>query len=121
MNDIFPLSERSGVNLRGEYGPMWEGPPDLQEGKQLILEVANKEEQKGGTKDESGDINMGEDIDPELSPEQKKTCRCIIMPIALDSDRHRQCCTRPSGSYSTPFLSQQYSRRWICLRHFSTP
>lgn len=69
MNDIFPLSERSAVNLRGEYGPMWEGPPDLEEGKTLILE---EERRKEGIKDESGDIKMDE---PEAEPtlEQKKT------------------------------------------------
>lgn len=25
MSGVFPLGERSGVNLRGEYGPTWEG------------------------------------------------------------------------------------------------
>jgi hypothetical protein len=25
LSGVFPLGERSGVNLRGEYGPMWEG------------------------------------------------------------------------------------------------
>ncbi|CAL1694925.1 unnamed protein product [Somion occarium] len=26
LSRVFPLGERSGVNLRGEYGPAWEGP-----------------------------------------------------------------------------------------------
>ncbi|KAI9067221.1 UDP-glucose 4-epimerase [Trametes sanguinea] len=26
LSRVFPLGERSGVNLRGEYGPMWDGP-----------------------------------------------------------------------------------------------
>jgi THO complex subunit 1 len=25
LSAVFPLGERSGVNLRGEYGPVWEG------------------------------------------------------------------------------------------------
>jgi THO complex subunit 1 len=25
LSGVFPLGERSGVNLRGEYGPTWEG------------------------------------------------------------------------------------------------
>ena len=37
LSDVFPLGERSGVNLRGEYGPTWEGVVDLTKGK-------NKEE-----------------------------------------------------------------------------
>lgn len=26
LSQAFPLGERSGVNLRGEYGPPWDGP-----------------------------------------------------------------------------------------------
>lgn len=26
LSSVFPLGERSGVNLRGEFGPVWEGP-----------------------------------------------------------------------------------------------
>ena len=26
LSRVFPLGERSGVNLRGEYGPTWNGP-----------------------------------------------------------------------------------------------
>ena len=29
LSGVFPLGERSGVNLRGEYGPMWEGVIDI--------------------------------------------------------------------------------------------
>lgn len=25
LSGVFPLGERSGVNLRGEFGPVWEG------------------------------------------------------------------------------------------------
>ncbi|KAF8342533.1 THO complex, subunit THOC1, partial [Amanita rubescens] len=25
LSSVFPLGERSGVNLRGEYGPAWDG------------------------------------------------------------------------------------------------
>jgi hypothetical protein len=69
MNDIFPMSERSGVNLRGEYGPPWEGPPDPQEGKAIVLAEAAKE---AGVKDEGGDVKMGEGEIVELTPEQRK-------------------------------------------------
>ncbi|KIJ66457.1 hypothetical protein HYDPIDRAFT_86611 [Hydnomerulius pinastri MD-312] len=30
LSGVFPLGERSGVNLRGEYGPMWEGVMELE-------------------------------------------------------------------------------------------
>ncbi len=46
LSDVFPLGERSGVNLRGEYGPTWEGVVDLTKSK-------NKEEtEKKGLADE---------------------------------------------------------------------
>lgn len=31
LSGVFPLGERSGVNLRGEYGPVWEGVKDPRE------------------------------------------------------------------------------------------
>ena len=33
LSGVFPLGERSGVNLRGEYGPTWEGFKDLEKKK----------------------------------------------------------------------------------------
>jgi len=29
LSGVFPLGERSGVNLRGEYGPVWEGTVEV--------------------------------------------------------------------------------------------
>jgi hypothetical protein len=87
MNDIFPMSERSGVNLRGEYGPPWEGPPDPREGKAIILAEAAKEEaRKAGVKDEGGDVKMGEGDVLELTPEQKKNCMSRNLTSSLLSD-----------------------------------
>ncbi|KAI0640295.1 UDP-glucose 4-epimerase [Trametes polyzona] len=50
LSRVFPLGERSGVNLRGEYGPAWEGPgskgherQDEEENKMEVDET--KEEQ----------------------------------------------------------------------------
>lgn len=38
LSSVFPLGERSGVNLRGEYGPTWEGvkqPEEKREGANM--------------------------------------------------------------------------------------
>ncbi|KAF8433465.1 UDP-glucose 4-epimerase [Boletus edulis BED1] len=32
LSGVFPLGERSGVNLRGEYGPVWEGTVEVDRG-----------------------------------------------------------------------------------------
>ncbi|CAG7854144.1 SubName: Full=Related to nuclear matrix protein p84 {ECO:0000313/EMBL:CCA68937.1} [Serendipita indica DSM 11827] len=72
MSAVFPLSERSGVNLRGEYGPPWEGPPPYQEGKELILEEAKKEETRQGARhDDAGATEMDDTVDP--SEEDRKS------------------------------------------------
>jgi hypothetical protein len=72
MNDIYPISERSGVNLKGEYGPAWEGPPALREGKVQILQEITK-----APEGETGDITMTE-AGSELTAEQKKACKCPL-------------------------------------------
>lgn len=41
LSQVFPLGERSGVNLRGEYGPAWEGP-----GLELWSSDANEREKQ---------------------------------------------------------------------------
>ncbi|EPQ59967.1 hypothetical protein GLOTRDRAFT_118437 [Gloeophyllum trabeum ATCC 11539] len=43
LSGIFPLGERSGVNLRGDYGPMWDGP-----GLKKDQQPETKEEEREG-------------------------------------------------------------------------
>jgi len=55
LSGVFPLGERSGVNLRGEYGPMWEGV-------QISEKVANIKEgaeskAEGGDKDDAMQVD----------------------------------------------------------------
>jgi THO complex subunit 1 len=40
LSGVFPLGERSGVNLRGEYGPTWEG---VNAGKKLSEDGRDEE------------------------------------------------------------------------------
>lgn len=46
LSDVFPLGERSGVNLRGEYGPTWEGVVDLAKTKKNEKERPVEEKAK---------------------------------------------------------------------------
>lgn len=50
LSQVFPLGERSGVNLRGEYGPVWDGPGGP---KQVEEETAQAQDEKPG---ESADV-----------------------------------------------------------------
>lgn len=64
LSRVFPLGERSGVNLRGEYGPAWDGP-----GAQGKDPQKEKDEVKMAV-DESKEDKM--DVDVELSDAEKK-------------------------------------------------
>ena len=59
LSQVFPLGERSGVNLRGEYGPLWDGP------------VAKPGKLKEDNVAEGGD-KMSVDKSPEVLEESKK-------------------------------------------------
>lgn len=54
LSQIFPLGERSGVNLRGEYGPVWDGPG--------VEKWEGKDETAG--KSAGGDVQM-DDVKPK--------------------------------------------------------
>jgi len=56
LSRVFPLGERSGVNLRGEYGPPWDGP---------VAKPAKLKEDKEGDK-------MAVDKSPEVPEEVKE-------------------------------------------------
>ncbi|THH31953.1 hypothetical protein EUX98_g2251 [Antrodiella citrinella] len=56
LSSVFPLGERSGVNLRGEFGPVWEGPGAKQEEE----EKQKEEEQVDGADKMQVDEEKGE-------------------------------------------------------------
>lgn len=60
MSSVYPLGERSGVNLRGDYGPQWE-------------DVKAKKERE---KSEGEPSQMEEDTH---KPEDKKEGMCVVL------------------------------------------
>lgn len=56
LSDVFPLGERSGVNLRGEYGPTWEGVVDLAKTKKN--EKERPVEEKAKSDDENNKMQV---------------------------------------------------------------
>ena len=58
LSQAFPLGERSGVNLRGEYGPPWDGP---------VAKPVKPKEEEGEDKNK-----MTVDESPEALEEAKK-------------------------------------------------
>ncbi|KZT08810.1 UDP-glucose 4-epimerase [Laetiporus sulphureus 93-53] len=75
LSSVFPLSERSGVNLRGEYGPVWEGPGIKKEEDKVKMETSDKGEAEGEKKEEVKEKAAGEEdkmeVD-EVKPEEKE-------------------------------------------------
>ena len=55
LSAVFPLGERSGVNLRGEYGPAWEG---------VSFELPTEKERELGGK-EDVDMKAGYESGPD--------------------------------------------------------
>ncbi|KAF9532095.1 THO complex subunit 1 transcription elongation factor-domain-containing protein [Crepidotus variabilis] len=56
LSGVFPLGERSGVNLRGEYGPTWEGVQLVDKSKLLSSESGMKVDE----------------LDPNAGPDENK-------------------------------------------------
>ncbi|KAJ7724223.1 THO complex subunit 1 transcription elongation factor-domain-containing protein [Mycena metata] len=71
LSGVFPLGERSGVNLRGEYGPTWEGvkAPAPEPEEDVIMPDAKEEEKEGADKMQVDD----EAKKPAPTPEDKKS------------------------------------------------
>ncbi|GLB43609.1 putative polysaccharide biosynthesis protein [Lyophyllum shimeji] len=69
LSGVFPLSERSGVNLRGEYGPMWEG---VKEPGRKRLKTEKDVEAKETTEGEEMRVDMAEDEKAAARMSEKK-------------------------------------------------
>lgn len=62
LSGVFPLGERSGVNLRGEYGPQWEGvtyEADVKEEKMDVDESAEEKQEVTQTDEVTLDKKAG--------------------------------------------------------------
>jgi len=75
LSQVFPLGERSGVNLRGEYGPPWDGP--------VTKPAKPKEEKEGEGKDKE---NMTVDENLEALEEAKKEGTPLSLVPSSDLD-----------------------------------
>ena len=113
LSGVFPLGERSGVNLRGEYGPTWEGvkiePPteevkvkeEAKEGEEIVGEDANDE-----TKMQVDDEHKKED----KAAEQKMGTYFFGGGKQFLTNGFEQICTTHSGLYSYHSLNHRFSQ-----------
>jgi len=71
LSAVFPLGERSGVNLRGEYGPTWEGvqfPPKLKQSSSDGVKL--DESQNGIQEDDKMQVDVKKSL-PQTAAEKK--------------------------------------------------
>ncbi|KAH7927255.1 UDP-glucose 4-epimerase [Leucogyrophana mollusca] len=61
LSGVFPLGERSGVNLRGEYGPMWERVKDAENKDEDIVMDSVKASESSGDKMEVDEVKTETD------------------------------------------------------------
>ncbi|KAH0837897.1 THO complex subunit 1 transcription elongation factor-domain-containing protein [Lanmaoa asiatica] len=60
LSGVFPLGERSGVNLRGEYGPVWEGTVEVGRGDVEMKDESSKPPVRGDKMDVDGEPGYDE-------------------------------------------------------------
>ena len=75
ISGLFPLSERSAVNLRGFYGDPWSGPPTYAEGKAALLAA---DSEAGFKKDDNDKMTL--DVAPQTAAERRQ---CWYHPVLV--------------------------------------
>ena len=91
LSRVFPLGERSGVNLRGEYGPVWDGPVAKEKEKEKEKEMVEDKtgaEEKIEEKDKMDVDEAKEEDAAEVAAEKKRkekegACVRLSSPLPL--------------------------------------
>jgi hypothetical protein len=110
LSGVFPLGERSGVNLRGEYGPTWEG-----------VKESGKNENDSTTTD-AGDTK-GSDVEGDkMQVDEAKTESDPKKPVPVAKDK-KEGESFPYYSSSTDFNTHLdfYNTFWSLQLPFSKP
>ena len=111
LSGVFPLGERSGVNLRGEYGPTWEGFKDLEKKK--------PEPVKAETAAETPNTDVEGDVMQVDEKEKKQTFGKLSEKKSGESlcREHRASVSQQSPNTMTEF----YHTFWSLQLPFSKP
>lgn len=77
LSGVFPLGERSGVNLRGEYGPAWEGVRRAEAVVGVVGKAGGMEEEiKDGEGDEKMEVEEAPPIDKKAQEKAGEHSQC---------------------------------------------
>jgi hypothetical protein len=94
LSNVFPLGERSGVNLRGEYGPMWEMVKAT-----TTSDAPNQQEQKND--DGEADKMQVDPEKPSTKTANEKEGMVYFCPCKACHETISQTSTTPSGPFSS--------------------
>lgn len=75
LSGVFPLGERSGVNLRGEYGPTWEDvtfPKQETGGDEPMLDTQGQTTQQNGMQDGAMQVDKVIKLSASQTPADKR-------------------------------------------------
>ena len=76
LSGVFPLGERSGVNLRGEYGPIWEGVQFPDKALSIDMKVDGPHFQADAPEDDMMQLDAKVSYAPENETERKRGMIC---------------------------------------------
>ena len=118
LSSVFPLGERSGVNLRGEFGPVWDGPGLKKEGEEKIAEEV-KEGEDEKMKEAEGEGGEGE----KMQIDEEKAERVATTPEAPQQKDSTDGMFKCSISVTVLFTSiiDFYNVFWSMQFPFSRP
>ena len=125
LSAVFPLGERSGVNLRGEYGPTWEGvkfPEKQKNDKDTDMKV---DESTSSQASKEGIVAIGDQMQvdskktpvPQGQAEKKEGAWYQSKSVGHISYEILQTFTILSGHFNCPSLNLQFFRAKLLLRN----
>lgn len=86
LSGVFPLGERSGVNLRGEYGPIWEGTVEVGRGDVEMKDEPSKSPVQGDKMDvdEEGEPKKQPRVDKDGMSCFTRSLQCVYSSVWSD-------------------------------------
>ena len=125
LSAVFPLGERSGVNLRGEYGPTWEGvkfPEKQKNDKDTDMKVDDNtasqisKENNAATGDQM-QVDSKKTPVPQSQTEKKEGVWYLSKSLGHILCNVAQTSTILFGHFNYPSLNLQFSPARILLRN----
>lgn len=129
LSGVFPLGERSGVNLRGEYGPTWEGVKEHDKEKVDENDDAETKKVEASEDSEPNKMQVDDSKEEKKLKSSEKTDGTIsycmtqsglvsIMPIQTFTIRSGPSNSHSRNPHSSPHPPRSPSSEMLSTRLF---